>query len=155
MQALSLKQNKNRHGNQPTPQTLPKLLPTRSLITFNLKPYTPNSKLKLNPKTPQPHRRGKRDPTPYQHGGGGHPGPWGSGGGGGRGALTIYACLSGLASCPARSQHGRVALENNDSSDMHRVNLDVPSKSISAKEDPHEEMQQFLGLSGVGDCLGV
>ena len=37
MQALSLKQSINRHLNQPTSQTLPKLLSTLSLITLNLK----------------------------------------------------------------------------------------------------------------------
>ena len=47
MQALSLKQNIDRHPNQPTPQTFPKLLSTRSLITFDFKPYTPQ-----NPTTP-------------------------------------------------------------------------------------------------------
>ena len=56
MQALRLKQDINRHPNQPTPQTLPKLLSTRSLLTFKVKPSTPK---------PHNHTTGRRGNPPH------------------------------------------------------------------------------------------
>ena len=37
-----MKQNINRHPNQPAPQTLPKLLPTRSILAFNRRRAPPD-----------------------------------------------------------------------------------------------------------------
>ena len=91
LQALSPKQNINRPAlTEPTPQTLPKPLSTRSLKPLNRK--RKSLKLELRPPNPKPHNHptGEEGPHTPHHRKGVHPvsGPLTFGGGRGGGARS-------------------------------------------------------------------